>query len=82
MTDFLEGTADVARHGDVEITRGVVPVQGESTLHGAGPICGDFVVGLECINKVVCVFFRKIFDAKIVNAQGELGGPFSVAPEA
>ena len=59
-----------------------MPVQGESVVQGTGPICGDFIVGLERINKVVRVFFGKIFDAKIVNAQGERGGSCSVAPEA
>ena len=59
-----------------------MPFQGESAVKGTGPICGDFVVGLELNNKVVRVFFGKMFDAKIVNAQGERGGSFSVAPEA
>ena len=72
---------DVARHGYVDTTLNIVLVQGESTAQGTGPIRGDFIVGLECINKVVRVFFGKIFDAEIVNAQGERGGSCSVAPE-
>ena len=60
----------------------MVPFQGESVVKGTVPIRGDFVVGLEPINKVLRVFFGKIFDAKIVNAQGERGGSCSVAPEA
>ena len=55
---------DVARHGDVDITHGVVPVQGESSVKGTGPILGDFVVGIERINKVVRIFFGKMFDTK------------------
>ena len=73
---------DVARHGYVDTTLNVVLVQGESTAQGTGPIRGDFIVGLECINKVVRVFFGKIFDAEIVNAQGERGGSCSMVPEA
>ena len=57
-----------------------MPVQGESAVQVTVPIRGDFVVGLELINKVVRVFFGKISDAKIVNAQGERGGYCSVAP--
>ena len=57
-------------------------VQGEYELQGTGPIHGDFIVGLERINKVVRVFFGKIFNAKIVNTQVERGGSCSVAPEA
>ena len=49
-------------------------VQGDSSVQGTVPICGDFVVGLESIKKVMHVFFGKIFDAEIVNAQGERGG--------
>ena len=50
---------DVARHEDVDITVGIVPVQGESAVKGTGTICGDFVVGLERIDKVVRIFFGK-----------------------
>ena len=59
-----------------------MPVQSESSVKGTGPIRGDLVFGIERINKVVRVFFGKMFDAKIVNAQGERGGSCSVAPEA
>ena len=59
-----------------------MPVQGESAVQGTGPIRGDFIVGIERINKVVRVFFGKLIDLKIVNAQGERGGSCSVAPEA
>ena len=59
-----------------------MPFQGESAVQDTGPIHGEFVVGLERINKVVRVFFGKIFDAEIVNAQCERGGSCSVAPEA
>ena len=81
-TVFLKGTDDVSRHGDVDITLGVVLVQGESEVKGTSPIRGGFVVGLERMNKVVRVFFGNIFDVGIVNAQGERGGSCSVAPEA
>ena len=71
---------DVDRHGDADITLGVVPVQGESAVKVTGPIRGDFVVIIERINKVVRIFFGEIFDAEIVNAQGERGGFCSVVP--
>ena len=64
------------------MTLRVVSVQGESEVQGTSPICGDFVIGLERINKVVHIFFGKIFDPKIVNAQGKRGGFCSVTPEA
>ena len=59
-----------------------MPFQGESAVQVTGPIRGDFVVGLERINKVVCLFLGRIYDAEIVNAQGERGGSCSVAPKA
>ena len=59
-----------------------MPVQGESEVEGTDPVCGHVLVGIERINKVVHVFLGKIFDAKIVNAQGELGFTCSVSPEA
>ena len=59
-----------------------MPVQDESAVKGTGPICGAFVVGLERIDKVVCVLFGEIFDAGTVNEQGERGGSCNVATEA
>ena len=59
-----------------------MPVQGESAVQVTVPIRCDLVVGLDLINKLVRIFFEKIFDAEIVNAQGERGGSCSVAPEA
>ena len=56
---------DVDRHGDADITLGVVPVQGESAVQGTGPIRGNFIVGLECINKVVRVFFEIFLTPKL-----------------
>ena len=57
-------------------------VQGESVVKGTGPIRGDFLFGIEFINKLLCVLFGAIFDAKIVNAQGDCGGSCSVEREA
>ena len=48
-------------------------VQDESAVKVIGQICGDFVVGIDRINKVVRVFFGEIFDAEIVNAPDERG---------
>ena len=59
-----------------------MPVQVETSVKGTGPIRDEFVVCLECINKVVRVFFGEIFYTEIVNTQSERGGSFSVAPEA
>ena len=56
------------------MTLGVVPAQDESAVQGTGPIYDDSVVGFERIYQVVRVLFGKIFDAEIVNAQGERGG--------
>ena len=59
-----------------------MPVQGESSVKGTGPIPGDFAVGLERINKVVRVFFGKNIYAETFNAKGELGGSCNVSPES
>ena len=36
---------DIARHGDVDVARGVVPVYSETEVAGAGPVFGD---GIFC----------------------------------
>jgi hypothetical protein len=48
--ELFEGSWEIAWHGDVDASFVTVPVEGEATAEGAGPIDGEFVVGFECVN--------------------------------
>ena len=49
MGKFLEQFLDVSRHGDINSTIPVVPIDGKSTVVRPFPICCDCVFLLEGI---------------------------------
>ncbi len=48
-----EGTLDVTRHGEINSTLGIVPLEGKTTIPGGCPICSDLIMVLEGIEEVV-----------------------------
>jgi len=72
---------DVAGHGDVDVPRCIVPVDGEAEVAGASPVLGDGVLGGEGIKEVVGVGFGEEFDSEVVNGEGEGRGTVVVPPE-
>jgi hypothetical protein len=63
----MQGVFDVARHGDVHVVLGVVPVDSESAIEFAGQAGQDLVERSEGIDKVLGIFAADIFYAKIVD---------------
>jgi hypothetical protein len=78
MIVFLQLLLDVAGHGDVHVLMchviGVVPVEGDSTVEAAVPICRDCVVFIECVDDVVCMFSVDVFHTKVVDHKNETNG--------
>ena len=73
---------DIAWHGDVDVSRGVVPVDSETEVAGAGPVFGDGVFCRKGVEEVVGVGFGEELDTEIVNGEGEGRGTVVVPPEA
>ena len=67
MVESNQGIVDVAWHEKVDFTLSVIPIEGEAKVFPAGPILRNFVVGLECRNEVVGVFFTNVFYAKVIH---------------
>ena len=67
---------DVARHVEMNLALCIVPVKMNSDVSGAGPVCLDCIVGLECFHQVALVF-----DPKIINNQGEVDSSHFVVPK-
>jgi hypothetical protein len=57
---------DVIRHGEVNLSLFVIPVQSYSNVTCACPIACQFVVQFEDLLKVPCMFFANVFNAKVV----------------
>ena len=78
-----ESSWDVARHGDVHMAIGVVPIECEPKIRSTCPVFGESISSCgKSVKEVLGVGFRKIFDAKVVNGEGKGCGPCGVTPEA
>jgi hypothetical protein len=55
---------DVAWHGDVYQSGEIVPLQGEATIEGAGPIGGALVLIFEDCDQMVSIGGVGVFDPK------------------
>ena len=70
MLEFVKGCLEIFGHGDVAGACGIVPVNGESTEEGTGPVDGDGIQFLEGLDEVVSVFFADVLDPKVINDKG------------
>ena len=52
---FIEGAVEIVVYGDVDIAFSIVSFQVGSAVKGAGPVNYSFVLGLECVDKVISV---------------------------
>ena len=82
VTELAKGGFDILGHGDVEGVIVVVPVEGDPTVEGAGPVGGAFVVLVQGIGEVLCMFESFVFNAEVVDDKGELDWSPCVSPES
>ena len=82
MLKSLEGSLDVALHGDISIALVVVPVKVHPTVEVADPIDSGCVVGLDGFDEIVGVGFIEVLDAEVVDAESEGGRAGDMSPEA
>ena len=75
MVETFDDGCEVGEHGEVDFAVFLVPVEIKSEVPTAVPIFGDLVVFLEHRHEMVGVLFANVFDAKIVNTEGETDGP-------
>ena len=62
---------DVAWHGNVKCTFGLVPVKGHAGKFGALPVLSDGVVLIEDVTEVKGVAFADVFNAEVIENEGE-----------
>ena len=81
MLEFVDGVADVAGHGNINVEVGIVPVDGESAVQCAAPVGGDGVEGGKGVKEVIGMGAADVLDAKIVDNEGERDWASAVLPE-
>jgi hypothetical protein len=82
VLEALEGTLNVARHRDVASARGVVPVEGETTISRATPIKTDLISGLEGGNEMLGIGLGGIANAEVIHDKAEDYVAGLMAPKA
>ena len=75
-----EDLGDVALHGYTASAFGVVPVKVHACELGSLPVLGDGVMLLKDVAEVQGVALTNVFDAEIVNYEGEEDGEPLVEP--
>ena len=71
MFVFVELSLDVSRHGYVKLVSVVIPFQFYAAVQVARPIFDEFIFLPDAFYKVICVLFPNVFDAEVVDDQGE-----------
>jgi hypothetical protein len=81
MLEPVQHGWDVSRHRDVHIFVGVIPADGEAVEQCAAPILGDRVELTKGPEEVLGMLGANVFDAEIVNDEGEGDGTSGVGPK-
>jgi hypothetical protein len=71
MLKAMEGTFNVARHGNVYRAIGVVPFEGEGNIVFARPIFADAVDLTEGVHQFFGAGCFGVADAKVIHDEGE-----------
>ena len=81
MTQSEKRFGNVARHRDVDVAGGIIPIDFEAEIAGTGPVFGESIFGCKGIEKVISIGLGKEFDTEIVDSESKRRASISVAPE-
>jgi len=62
-----EGMLNVTRHGEIDSVLGIIPLEGEATIPGGGPIFSDLVMFMEGVEEVVGIILFGIMNGKVID---------------
>ena len=71
MVVLGECSVNIIMHGNVNVFLVIVPLQIHAAIGVTGPVDGALIIGLYGRNKVFCVSFGEVFDAKVIDAESE-----------
>ena len=81
MVETFECVCYIIKHGDLNQSAIVVPIQIKPKVAFACSVVGDRIVFLENRQEMFYMFFTNLLDTEIINAKGERDGPPIVCPE-
>ncbi len=81
MVEFFKSAMYISWHGYVDVTFVVVPIESESTIEGALPIDGEFVMGFDGVDEMKGISFAPVFYAEVIDTENESCLSGSMAPE-
>jgi hypothetical protein len=81
MSKAKEGSFDIPRHGFIDGALVIIPSEGKATVFGAGPIGFEHVFLGKYVHQVVDVGLVGVFDAKVIDHEGEFDGASGVLPK-
>ena len=80
VLEFVEGSFDIAGHGNVDVPFVVVPVKGESEVFGALLVHRDGIKVAEGADEVVEMLTSDVLDSEVVDNECKCYGTMFVAP--
>lgn len=80
VLELVEGSGNVAGHGDVTCPGVVVPCQGEAEVFSSCPVGSDDVLDLEGREQILGVGAADALDTKVINNKGEEDATGRMAP--
>ena len=73
---------DIRRHGQVDVSFFVVPIECNSTIKRPTNILNDFVVLFEGVEQMLEVFVANILNTKVIDREVEPHGSFDMFEKA
>ena len=80
MLVFVQRSVNIIFHGNIDVFLFVIPLEVHAAVRVACPVDGAFVVCLYGGDEVLCIVSTKVFDAEVVNAEGECCTALLVLP--
>ena len=69
MTQREMRFGDIARHQDINVAGGIIPIDFEPEVTGPGPVFGETILGGNCIENVISVRLGEEFKTSIARVK-------------
>ena len=70
-SESFQDLIDISWYGNIDVSKLVIPCQGESEVNCASDITCCCVFCLECVVKMVQVGMCRVLNTEIINGEGE-----------
>ena len=78
MTQLEKRFGEIARHRDIDVAGGIIPIDFEPEVTGPGPVFGESILGGQCIEMVISIRLGEEFNTEIVDSESKSCASISV----